>query len=145
MKKKFYLILCLFCIYCNSKLQSGTTMINNENPFSLRCSQDSCFEVTDLKIRGKLESKIDSLYQHGKIQYSVIDSNIKSNGAHYFIRLYRSGYNQEKCDSLLSECQKNLPEIYKEAYVQSQKPPCAIEGCFGRAIFDTTFRLISIK
>jgi len=70
-------------------------MADTKNPFSLRCSQDSCFEVADSEIKEKIETKIDSLYKNGLIQYSIIDSDIKTNGVHYFIRLCQEGYNQK--------------------------------------------------
>jgi len=145
MKKLLLFLILIIYIGCfNQKIINSSNIKQpieiQLSKFRTQCMQDSCYQEQDSQKRKLIFSCIDSVLQ----DFSA-DSIVRTNGSFFEVRLYKKGYSSKICDSLISDCEMKLPEIYRNAYVQTENPPCAIEGCFGRAIFDSAFNLIYLK
>lgn len=143
--KLIILLALITCCYSQKYLSVSNKKENDATHFLVRCMGDSCHQLKDKKKQSEISLRIDSLFKIGKIKYGIIDTNIKTDGKYYGVRLFASGYNSKVCDSLRILCEDSLPEDYHTGYVQSHEPPCLIAGCFTIAILDSELNLIWLK
>lgn len=145
MKNIILLILLLLFFGCVSHKKTVVSKNVNQIEFDMiqfqkHCLQDSCSQLTDMNKKNVIKTVIQS-----ELRDFIPDSIIRTDGKYFEVRIYKKGYNAKICDSLVHDCENRLPKLYKESYVQTPNPPCAIEGCFKRVILNSEFIIISVN